>query len=332
VDRLDFAIYRALSPEGEARFWAGRRVIDPTLPAREIAARVGVSENGVRLRIQRLAREGYLRDQAVTPNPSLFGARTYAVELPVREVGEVERIYRDLALVEGVIFARDTLDEGTRRVRVYFVADGEASAARRTALLARLSPGGKSGEAVPYWIPACERDLTPLDWKVLGVVWGNPEASLPEIARAVRVSPKTARRRYRELVDSRACWWTHGPNSEEFPLALLQVAVRGPSDRETVDEALRTEATPWMPVARDGLGAEPGGPETEVARLVPADAPVGLERLVRKLAALAGITGVRRTFALGSTSYRAWFAERVSERVPGPRTPARSPARKRRAA
>jgi DNA-binding Lrp family transcriptional regulator len=316
MDPLDFAIYRSLSPGGEARFWAGRRLIDPRIPAREIAERVGISENGVRLRLQGLARQGVLRGRAATPNPSLFGLRDYVTELPVKEAPQVEQVYRDLALVEGVVFARDTLDEGERRLQVHFVAENDAAAGRRGALLRRLSPGAKLVPPTPYWIPPCETELSPLDWRVLRTVTEHPDASIAETARAVGVSLKTGARRYHQLLDARACWFTHGPEAEEFPLALIRLDLRDATEAEAVTRQIVAERLDWMPVASDGFGVEPADDSTVVAGLVPADSPTILERAVRKFGALPGVVSVHRTFALGSMSYPGWFADRIAAHVP----------------
>jgi DNA-binding Lrp family transcriptional regulator len=321
VDPLDFAIYRALSPGGEARFWVGRRVIDPRIPAREIAERVGVSENGVRVRLQGLARNGYLRGKAVIPNPSLFGVTVFVAELPIHEASEVTALYRDLGLVEGVVFARDTLDEGERRLQVHFVAENEAIVTRRAALLRRLSPSGTLGGPRPYWIPSGPLELTSLDWRVLRALMQHPDATIAETARTVGISLKTTARRYHPLIDARACWWTHGPDAEEFPLALLLLGVGNPDDRESVLRQISGQGLAWMPVARDGYGVEPGDgtSATALAGLVPADAPAVLERTVRKLAELPGVVTVHRTFALGSMTYPGWFADRIAEHLPARR-------------
>jgi DNA-binding Lrp family transcriptional regulator len=314
MDLLDFAVYRYLSPGGEARFWAGRRVIDPMIPARAIAERVGISENGVRVRLRGLARQGFLRGTTAVPNPSLFGVRVFVAELPVKEASGVDRVFRDLALVDGVVFARDTLDEGNRQIRVHFVSESDSMTARRTALLRRLSPANQLRGPEPYWIPTCERELTPLDWRVLDAVCRAPDATTAETARSVKVSLKTAARRRHELVEARACWWTHAPESEEFPLALVRVEVTDPAHRGPVEERVRTDAPAWMPVASDGLGVEPGTRATPIAGLVPADAPTVLERWVRQCLGLPGVASVRRTFALGSMSYPGWFTDRLRER------------------
>jgi DNA-binding Lrp family transcriptional regulator len=316
MDTLDFTIYRFLSPGGEARFWAGRRMIDPTIPVREIAERVGISENGVRTRMRSLNARGYLRGVAVTPNPSLFGMQVWTLELPVKGIGEVERIYHDLSLVDGVLFARDTLDEGERRLRVHFIADGEATAVRRSKLLQRLAPEAGSARPERYWIPPCEVEATPLDWRLLQSLRRHPEASVAETARAVGVSLKTTARRCRRLIDARGFWYTHGPEAEEFPLALIRVEVRESADRERLATEIAREPHSWMPVARDGSGLDPGAGTVEIAGLVPADAPVALERTVQTLGGRPEVARVRRTFALGSRTFPAWFDDQLDRQVP----------------
>lgn len=315
MDSLDIAVYRFLSPGGAARFWAGRRVIDPRVTPREIAERVGISESSVRTRLHHLAERGFLKDKAVVPNPSLFGRQVFTADLLVKQPGEVDRILRDLALVETVVFTRDILDEDEREIQVHFVSESDTTAARTAALLGRLAPAGSPIKARPYYIPACERPLSPLSWRVLQAVWRDPEATFATIAQSVGISLKTAARCYHQLIDTGACWWTHGPGSEEFPLALVCVHLRSPKDLDPIVGWMEKEGHPWIPVAPDGFGLEPTDAVAVLAGLVPADVPTVLERFLRRLAALEGVANIRRTFPLGSASYPAWFGNQITLRV-----------------
>lgn len=311
MDPLDLAVYRSLSRGGEARFWAGRRIIDPRITPREVAEQVGISESGARMRLHRLAERGFLRDRTVVPNPSLFGQRAFVADLLVRQSGEVDRILRDLALVEGVIFARDIMDEDERKIQAYFASENDATASRLAALLGRLSPAGGSITPRPYYIPPCGRELSSLDWRVLQQLRDYPDATFAEIAESVGISVKTAARSYRQLIDSRACWWTHGPGSEEFPLALVCVDLSRPEDRDPVVGWVGAEAHGWIPVASDGFGLDPADAGSVLAGLVPADLPAVLERFLRKLAGVEGVERIRRTFALGSAIYTDWVTDRA---------------------
>lgn len=315
MDPLDFAVYRFLSPNGEARFWAGRRVIDPRITPREIAERAGITESGARTRLHHLTERGFLADKTVIVNPALFGRRVYLADLLVRQSGEVDRILRDLALVEGVLFTRDIMDEDERKIQVHFASETGPTAVRVGALLGRLSPAGTPVAPREYYIPPCDRELSPLDWRILQAVWRHPDATFVQIADTARVSLKTAARIYHKLLDAHACWWTHGPESVEFPLAFVRADLNSPKDVPSIAGWIRQQADAWMPVAHDGFGLEPDAAATVLAGLVPADIPTVLERFVRKLAGVKGVQAVHRTFALGSATYPKWFSERISGQV-----------------
>lgn len=315
MDAKDYAIYRYLSPDGVARFWASRRVIDPRATARGIADRVGLSEAGVRARLRSLRENGLLRGSAVTLNPSLFGASVLVVDVPVRVPKESDQIFRDLAVVDGLLFARDLLDEEERRVTVYLVSESSGATARRVALLRRLAPGGLVHGPRPYWIPTCSRNPTALDWKLLAAFRRQPDSTVASIAADAGVGVKTTARRFDLLLDSHACWWSHSSDSEEWPLSLLSVALDPGADPLEVAGRLAREIPNWLPVARDGFGVGPDEASASVGGLVPVVTPAALETTVRRALELERVANVRRTFGLRSATFSSWLDERLSIRL-----------------
>lgn len=311
MDEVDFAIFRYMSPDGIARLWGSRRLIDPRITPKEIARRVGVSESGVRRRIQHAAEDGYYRGTQVWPNSSIFGASLEVVELAVASSKESQRVLNDLALVEGVTFARDILDENNRKLRVYFVTDGPATTARRLALLRRLAPQGSVRPPQPYWIPPCAVALSSLDFRLLRALRAAPDDPLTQVAASVGLSLKTTTRHYQRLLDSYACWWTHSQDSEEFPLALLTLRLEAGAERNGVAGLIERVTPDWMPLGDDGTGSENAGHQPFVAGLVPFVSPARLERTIDKLAELPRVSHVERTFALGSRSYPEWFDRHI---------------------
>ncbi len=315
IDETDFAVYRYLAPDGAARFWGSRRVIDPRAGAREIAERLGISETGVRTRLRSLRERGYLADAEVWPNPSLFGVELQVAELPVDEVGESRRLLDDLGLVDGVTFARDVLDERDRTLQVYFVAGGPAEVERRARLLRRLVGRNEVRGPRPYFVPPAARPLTPLDWRIVRALRAAPEDGLQRIARSVGISLKTLGRRFHALLEGRAVWWSHGARAVEFPLALLTVGTDPAADVDALATRVSSETRTWMPVASDGRGLPPTARPPEFAGLLLADSPVAVEAAAGRLLDRAGVATVRRTFALGSAIYRAWFDEQIARRT-----------------
>ncbi len=317
LDALDYAIYRHLSPDGLVRFWGGRRLVDPRVSAREIADKVGLSEAGVRSRLRSLKQRGYLRSTEMWLNPSLFDVSIVVAEVPIKDPGEAKRLCDELALIEGVTFARDILDEEDRKVRVYYISDTPAATARRTALLRRLAPSAQIRGPTPYWIPPCSRLPSPLDWRLLGAFRRRPDSTLARFASDVRVSLKTTASRFHQLLDSGTCWWTISHDSEEMPLALLSLRLDAQVDPPNVGQSAAREIPGWIPLAPDGMGIAPSEGAPWVAGLVPVDSPVTVEHLVRRALTVDGVRSVRRTFALGSTTYPQWFDERIAGRLSG---------------
>jgi DNA-binding Lrp family transcriptional regulator len=318
VDATDYAIYRNLTRDGLSRFWASRRLVDPRVSARELAEKVGLSEAGVRVRLRNLRERGLLRGTEVSLNPSLFDSQVVVAEVPVPDPRASEQLFRDLAMVDGVVFARDLLDEDARKVFVYLISDTPGALARRVGLLRRLAPDRALVGPVPYWIPPCERPPTGLDWKLLQAIRSAPDETLAGIATASGISLKTTARRYDLLIDSHACWWSHSSDSQEWPLALLRVLLRPGVDPIAVAHDLLARVENWLPVAEDGLGSEPGKSAGFLAGLVPAEAPAALERVVRSVLALDGVESVQRSFGLGSAMFPQWADERIAK-ILGPR-------------
>ena len=312
MDALDYAIYRYLSLDGLIRFWGARRLVDPLVTAREIADRVGLSEAGVRARLKGLEQHGFVRGRETGLNPSLFGVSLVVSEIPARDSQDAERMLRELALVEGVTFARDVLDEKERTIRVYYVSDTPNSTARRTALLRKLAPTPEVRGPAPYWIPPCDREMTRLDWRMLKAFRDQPEATRSDLAKSVGISLKTAASRLRRLLDSKAAWSTLGSTSDELPLALLSIAVHESTDPSAVAREVARLHPGWMPVALDGSGVPPTESPRVVAGLLPAESPAVLEQALRQTLSVEGVKNVRRTFALGSATFPQWFDDRLS--------------------
>jgi len=311
VDALDFAIYRRLSPDGVARFWASRRLMDPRITAQQIARDVGLSEAGVRGRMMSLRRKGYLLGSEVWVNPSLFGVTVDYMEVPVDDSHEARRLLKDLALVEGVFFARDILDEEDRKVRVHFVSDTPAGDHRRASLIRRLAGRKVFRGPRPYFVPRCDRRMSPLDWRVVRALRTSPDAPLTRVARDAGVHLKTFSRRFHSLLDAHAIWWTHSRATLEMPLALLTVTLRSPARTGDLAAHLPPSFHAWMPVAPDGFGLAPDATQGYEAGLLLTESPAAVESAIHRLLDLPIVAAVRRTFTLGFGVYPEWFDDQI---------------------
>ncbi len=304
---------RWLAPDGMARFWGSRRVIDPRVSAREIAQHVGLSETSVRMRLHRLEQRGLLTGREVWPNPSLFGVREVRAEVVVRGTRDTARLLEELALVDGVVYARDLLDPQARLLSIYYVSDNPTDTARRTALIRRLAPSGSLTGPVPVPTPPGPRTLAPLDWALLAEMCRHPEHGVGRLAAGLGASLKTVARRYHGLLDSKACWYTPGPETLDGPWSYVRVTCDSAAARPEVEQEFGRLFPSWIPLSPDSMARHPSSGAEQFSGLLLMESLGELERDLRRVEAMRGVASVYQAFSLGTRTYPHWFYQRIVE-------------------
>lgn len=276
-----------------------------------MARRVGLSRTAVQSRLRLWRRDGLDLGCEVWPNPRLFGAKLCTVDIPLDTPAQVDRLLDDLAMVEGVISARDLLDEDGRTVRAYVIDDGEVGLSRRHRLLRRVAGLREVPELQPYWIPATFGELSPMDWRILSMYRSYPETRLSDAATALGISTKTLSSRRDRLLDGHAMWWLLNLQSSLFPVASFFNSVTDPSAVPTVKRALEALPSGWIPCADDGFGISPKPPVRIVAGLLPLDSPVAVDDVVRDIARCQGVESVRWRIPRTFRSYPEWYDRHI---------------------
>src|SRR2546428_9417771 len=155
----------------------------------EMAAKLGVDEETVRNRVKHLKDTGLLIGYRLVPNPALLG-RTFAslrIEFQDRESKQVAIPH--LAKVEGVINIGSTYDKS---VLVTLLANQYQD-------FSKLIVGmGVEGEV--SWVPGLgirttKYHMAKLDWEVVSLLLRDAERKLDEVAKQLKVSTRTVKRR-----------------------------------------------------------------------------------------------------------------------------------------
>lgn len=290
-------------------------MIDPRISATEVARRVQLSRTAIQSRLRTWRRIGFHLGYEVWPNPRLFGARICTIDIPVDSPAQVDRMFDDLGLIEGVISARDLLDEDGRTVRAYVIDDGEVGLSRRLRLLRRVAGLKEVPEIQPYWIPTPSDALSAMDWRILSLYRGYPEASLSEAATTLGISTKTLSARRDRLLDDRAMWWLMNTQSSRFPVASFFISVSDPSLVPLVKHSLETLPLGWIPCADDGFGLSPDPPIRVVSGLSFVDSPASIDDVVRDISRCEGVESVRWRIPRGFRSYREWYDRHILARL-----------------
>lgn len=164
----------------------------------EIASKLGVDEETVRNRVKHLKESGFLLGYRLVPNPTLLRRvlASLRIEFPDRE--SKQKAIPRLAQMDGVLNIASTYNNG---VMVTLFADEDQDFSKLTVSL------GVEGEV--SWVPglglrSTSFRMTRLDWEIVSLLLRDAERKLDEIAKQVRVSTRTVKRRLNMMMNETA--------------------------------------------------------------------------------------------------------------------------------
>jgi DNA-binding Lrp family transcriptional regulator len=311
----DLLIYRALLPRGEARFWGSRPVVDPRVNPMELARRTGASRTAIQVRLDRWKRIGFWLGYEVWPNPRILGAQLATVDVPVHGPAAGDILLDRLSGVDGVVSARDYLDEGGRSIRAFVVYRRKRELELLTQQIQEITDVPDPLGAQPYWTPETVVPLSGLDWRIIAFYRAFPEMNLSEASVRLGITPKTLSHRRDRLIESRALWWLLSTNSVKFPAGVFQIRLRDPRSRPRLKEAIEAALPAWIPCADDGFGRPPSADLDTIAGLAYVESPGSLDDVSRLIGALPGVSRVLWRVPRSFRSYRGWFDGAIEERL-----------------
>lgn len=197
VDGLDIRILRAMGPVAYGLCEGG---IDSVRPAR-IARALGVTPETVRDRVARMEQAGVIAGYEIVPNLRHLGLEATAYLLRPPDESRRNDIRRSLEHVEGLLEVTYFLTPELC-VDLAFQTPGQRDRRIRTLAEAAGDPA-----PVPFmgWaMPAVERQLTPLDWRIIKALRGDAKRSLVEVAEELGVGYRTVKRHYDRMAEERS--------------------------------------------------------------------------------------------------------------------------------
>ncbi|MBO0888629.1 Lrp/AsnC family transcriptional regulator [Candidatus Bathyarchaeota archaeon] len=155
----------------------------------EIASKLGVDEETVRNRIKHLRESGFLLGYRLVPNPALLGRTFASLRVEFKDRESKEKAIPHLAKVDGVINIGSTYDTS---VLVTLLAEEDQDFSKLII--------GMEVEGEVSWVPGLEVRpttfrMTNLDWEIVGLLLRDAERKLDEVAKQLRVSTRTVKRR-----------------------------------------------------------------------------------------------------------------------------------------
>lgn len=166
----------------------------------ELAKRLGVNQETVRLRVKRARDRGYMPTWRIRFNPRLIGYRPAGADLSVAHgIAKATAISR-LRLVPGVVLIVDFRDEGVLVVFWYEEDEGLDRTCRSMGSICGAPPRA-------VWksrVPEPTRRLRPMDWRILEVMKDDARMPLKHVAASLGFTVRTVQRRLSSMAAGRA--------------------------------------------------------------------------------------------------------------------------------
>jgi DNA-binding Lrp family transcriptional regulator len=198
LDKLDVSLIREFSQARE------------TLPAkvglrssyRQIARKLRVSPGTVRDRIAKMYAAGVLNGASVYVNPSLLALKGAAYAVEVSPDRPKEDVIRELRSMDDLLFIHNFRGNF---LGIFFVYTDESTLQGKLASFDKLAGSGSSGALSHVFFPPCSAHLTVADWKLIARLTEQPPFdSYADLARDLRVSVRTLKRRMSRILDQGA--------------------------------------------------------------------------------------------------------------------------------
>ncbi len=164
----------------------------------EIAMKLGVDEETVRNRVKHLRDVGFLLGYRLVPNPTLLGRVFASLRIEFQDRESKQAAIPRLAEIDGVINIGSAYDTS---VLVTVLADQGPDFSK---LIVGL---GVEGEV--SWVPGLglrttSFRMTKLDWEIVSLLLRDAERKLDEIAKQLKVSTRTVKRRLNMMMEETA--------------------------------------------------------------------------------------------------------------------------------
>jgi DNA-binding Lrp family transcriptional regulator len=297
----------------------------PRPPVGPVAEALRISRGTVWRVISEMGRSGFLGEYEIIPNPRLLGMglRSFnvAVQAPVARASFLD----SLEYVEGAFVAFQDLGAP---VNVLAVTTANGGRSRAEEAIARMKGVESVTRGSPVWLPECPPRLSLDGWAFISLLRQHPTWSLERLAAALRISSKTASKRYRALRESRSLLSFSTENFAKFPGVVFGavVAVQPNVNVSALVESVQREF-PELLIGPSAIHP-PGTIRTPIVFLGPARNAWEIATVESAIGARAGVVRVDTFFPGIARAYRQWFDAHLASELTRERRSQRGAARR----
>lgn len=312
VDRLDGALLREMF-RGR-HLWVGG--VDPRQSAGQLARGLRIDRTTVWARLKAWKECGFLTGFDVVPNPDLFGLRFGAGSVRVDDPVQKDAVLRDLGLISGLVGSQDTLGPW---IVVLAACPNTEGFDRCSALLRRLTGVNETIPLVGFRCPASSAVPSLLDWRIIQELRRPPTPLPGELAKRLKISPKTVRRHYEALMGNQILWYIPLLDYTRYPgvaMTRFNVYLNESADPASVLAAVQNHYPEYVDAAdRSEFALEPAHKVKHIVAFLQLPAPSASEDIQLELLRIPGVAEVEVLFPRRTFSYPHWYSERIEAKL-----------------
>ena len=170
---------------------------------RRIAKNLGVDEDTIRKRVERLRTTGLFRGWRLIVNPRVLGVEIFAVWMTVGPALTVDAAIRKIRLLPGVV---RIIQEVGDELGVLLLCKNQEVFKKRLELISELVD---ARNVMTYFNqpPKIGIEITKTDWEVTNRLRRDPDVRYSQLAMELRLSGRTVKRRVTRLIDGEAIFF-----------------------------------------------------------------------------------------------------------------------------
>ncbi|HYW00141.1 MAG TPA: winged helix-turn-helix transcriptional regulator [Candidatus Acidoferrum sp.] len=211
---------------------------------KDIAKKIGVDQETIRLRLRRMRQQGYLLGWRLIPNPLLIGRGSFTLLMEFDDQTANKNARNRLQHTAGVVIMIEFYE---RHLSVNLFHNYSEEELAKEAQSIAFSCKGK---LLTFWqrgSPGVTRKLTKLDWEIIEGLMGNPERKLSDLADRLGVSTRTVKRKVNDLMQSHSLFLLPVVDLKKIKGVPCQLLVEAdPSKKNALDRLIIGKFAPIM--------------------------------------------------------------------------------------
>jgi DNA-binding Lrp family transcriptional regulator len=206
----------------------------------KLANSLGIDDNTVRTAMERMRKTGFLKTWSASLNPHVLGMECESIFAEPRK-NVTSKIIRRLKLVEGVVPVMTFLENPSLRVIFYY--KDEADLKRKTGLISSICEVDAPSVSWNIRFPKSKMKFKETDWQIVKILFEDSRKSTLEIAKSLRISTRTVRRRLEVMAEDSAFFPTPMVDMKKVDgfVYLFMIAYDTKENKSLTDDRLRNE-------------------------------------------------------------------------------------------